>query len=127
MKKKILIVASLVLLLLVSVLAFGDGIKGKWTIVPIRGKLTWVKSESTTPVVIRWDYYVLDDNGKMVVKAPGAYPGAFKDSDYYQFYVEEFPIQYKEEFILPRSVYNLYVKASSDRVKVQGTTITITD
>lgn len=127
MKRKIIIIVSLILLISMSVFTFADGLKGKWTTIPIRGKLTWVYSEATDPVRVRWDYYVLDDNGNMVVKAPGAYPGAFKDSTYYNFYVEDYIIQTNEQFILPASVYNFYVNTSSERVKVEGKKIIITD
>ncbi|MFW5800194.1 MAG: hypothetical protein ACOCV8_05195 [Spirochaetota bacterium] len=127
MKKKILIIVSLILLFLASAFAIADGIKGTWTIVPVRGKIMWVESQATQPIMIRWDYYTLDDKGNMVVKAPGAYPGAFDNKEFYDFYVEEFPIQPEENFILPRSVYNFYVKAPSEQVNVDGLKITITD
>ena len=117
MKKRILIFAALILALLVSASVFADGIKSKWTIIPIRGKMVCVSSEATKSVVVRWDYFVWE-NGKIKVQAPGAYPGAFNDKDFYQFYIEEFPIQKEEDFVLPESVYNFYVRVSSDRVKI---------
>lgn len=124
MKKKILIVACFLLVLLGSVLAFADGLKNKWSYVPVRGKRMWVYSEAASPVVVRWDYYTLDDNGKIVIKAPGEYPGAYEDD---AFNGEDFPLLPNENFILPPSVWNFYVKVPSDRVKVEGFKITITD
>jgi hypothetical protein len=124
MKKKILIITSLLLLLLLSSILIADGVKNDWTTIHVRGQIMVVYNESSEPVAVRWDYFTVDEEGNYVVltKAPGAYNNAFDDSSYYYFYddendLDEFIVQHNEEFVIPRSVWNVYVEASTDRVK----------
>jgi hypothetical protein len=141
MKKKTLIIVSLILLLIFSASLFAtDGTpkvtqKGSWTRIHVRqnnclgySKIMYITSEATKPVTIRWDYYV-EETGKIksVLKAPGAYPGAFYNKKYYHFYWEEFIVQKGESFFLPPSVYCLYIKLPKSRVKVAGNIINVTD
>lgn len=130
MKKKIFIIVSLLVILLVSTFIFADGTTSKWRKpIPIRGKFMKVESHATNPVNVRWDYFVYE-NGRIrvITTAPGNYPGKYKEDenlDFEYFYdvdncnPEEFKIQKGETFYLPKSVWNFYVKCSDCEVKVE--------
>ncbi len=136
MKKKIFIIVSLLVILLVSsFLMFADS-KGTWkTPIAIRGKFTWVESQATNPANVRWDYFVYEGGRlKVTTKAPGRYPGKFREKkSFYYFYEvddcnpEDFKILTGEKFILPKSVWNFYVKCADCEVKVEPLKIIIKD
>ncbi len=135
MKKRILIATSIVLLFFVGSLLVAGGIVTKgWDYVPVRGDILFVQNITDHTVAIRWDYYTIDNDGNIVIMAPGAYRESvlkeraafdYEDSngkiseDFYYFYdddanADEFIIQRDEKYLLPTSVWNVYIEKNKE-------------
>ncbi len=102
MKKKILIVISIIIIigLVISIVATLTAGKSKWAVIHTNNHRVILESEAGKAVVFRWEYYVWDS---LKGKARLTYA--------------ESVIQSGETIIMPRT-NNIYLKISSDKLKL---------